>query len=308
MKIFTFSWNTQSLILTNPEFVKDIKKKCEDCDIVIISLQEDNIRYSNIIQDFEKALQIKLIDLVELSGWGITTYKNLVKNWDYAPRGLRMAVFAKESVCITDSSSYSILCPGLKEKITWGKGCVVTDLTLIDKKISIVNCHLPFSSKSLRENRKDALDWQVYCFKYLWESVMLNKPDILFFMGDFNFRVDLSKKFLDTFQVTNDMLQGNFKEYLVFDELTRLKNTIHFPVYEEPDINFLPTCKMLQYREPDHFPYKIGKWKQRVPSWCDRILYRSAFNIECEEYNSYEEFEIIGSDHKAVYAIFKLDV
>ena len=48
--------------------------------------------------------------------------------------------------------------------------------------------------------------------------------------------------------------------------------------------------------------YKLGKIKQRAPSWCDRILYRNAI---CKEYRSYDFSQIMAmSDHTAIYGSY----
>ena len=56
---------------------------------------------------------------------------------------------------------------------------------------------------------------------------------------------------------------------------------------------------------------------RRLPSWCDRILYRTIitdpklkdiFKIEPEQYNSYVNNTIIKSDHDLVYGVFNITI
>ena len=54
--------------------------------------------------------------------------------------------------------------------------------------------------------------------------------------------------------------------------------------------------------------YKLGKIKQRAPSWCDRILYKNEIkntDMLCKEYSSYDFSQIMAmSDHTAVYGSY----
>jgi len=61
--------------------------------------------------------------------------------------------------------------------------------------------------------------------------------------------------------------------------------------------------------------WNLGKYDQRVPSWCDRILYqvygvdgkKSILSIECEQYNRYDEEGVISqSDHSGLFGIYNL--
>lgn len=72
-------------------------------------------------------------------------------------------------------------------------------------------------------------------------------------------------------------------------------------MYEEADITFLPTYKY----DPHTDDFDSSK-KQRVPAWCDRILYHSAKNsVKCLHYDKIDRRD---SDHRPVKALFSLEV
>ena len=69
--------------------------------------------------------------------------------------------------------------------------------------------------------------------------------------------------------------------------------------FQEADIKFDPTYKF----DLGTNSYDSSK-KQRVPSWCDRVLYMG--NVQNLTYGS--ETSFVNSDHKPVYADFRIMV
>ena len=73
---------------------------------------------------------------------------------------------------------------------------------------------------------------------------------------------------------------------------------------------FIPTCKMIKGRGEDKY-WKTGKLDQRIPSWCDRILYNNFGKdkelIKCVNYDRFDYGEAMKkSDHAAVISIFEI--
>lgn len=72
--------------------------------------------------------------------------------------------------------------------------------------------------------------------------------------------------------------------------------------FKEGELNFDPT-----YKYDDHQDVYDSSQKKRIPAWCDRILYekKDGFrgNIELLEYGRRES---LFSDHRPVYALFRL--
>ena len=117
--------------------------------------------------------------------------------------------------------------------------------------------------------------------------------DFVIISGDLNYRLNLENKnnikeimkkndpqiLWDKDQLTEDIKQDN-----------KLKEGI---------INFMPTYKYKENKEDYDY--------ERIPGWTDRILFRSKklYDIMLCEYNSIQN--IFLSDHKPVYAIFKIN-
>lgn len=230
-----------------------------------------------------------------------------------------------------------------------GKGAINTNLFLPEVGwVSFMNAHLPFNAKSLVLTkqygdpmiRQNALMEQNECFNTMVRELILNDtyetfhgsykkiiPKFTIIMGDLNYRIQTP---IDASLIADRFLAdyGNpaktvIHEYLSHDELRTQMSKGNIYSFNEGVDNtgplFEPTAKMVQGRPPlgphqnhtgDTF-WKTGKWNQRTPSWCDRILYGpiqpSSYKITCEVYDRFETGATIKlSDHCAVYAIFTI--
>ena len=121
-------------------------------------------------------------------------------------------------------------------------------------------------------------------------------------MGDLNYRLqcpptlntDLVKAYADSFQL---------HKLLPLDQLhAQQKNGLAFTQFHEGRIDFKPTYKY----DPSTNTWDSSE-KNRVPAWCDRILYYSNEDLlEVDNYQSYPEMII--SDHKPVSCLFNTKV
>ncbi len=216
LQVFIFTWNTQTVRYNigdgpDADFVNVLSDKIinsdRNYDLVVIGLQEDAIRDSPLLADDSSIIvnslekKYQLIKLVTLNGWGITTYKALKEEWDYRPRGLRLAIFKRHDLelDITDVESKEMVCPGIRDWITAGKGGVAVSIHTSVGKIAFLNIHLPFSSRSIIQDpvqkisrRHDAVMWQANCLRKLYENTVNTfNPDYIFVLGDLNFRVQI---------------------------------------------------------------------------------------------------------------------
>lgn len=118
--------------------------------------------------------------------------------------------------------------------------------------------------------------------------------DKVFWFGDLNFRIN------GTREVVDGMLANHMHEALLCnDELTMLMrfNRI-FTGFAEGPLNFFPTYKFDP--QSDHYDSSL---KRRVPSWTDRILFKSDPTTQVLSYCSAPGIRT--SDHRPVYATFK---
>jgi len=307
--VFIFSWNTQSVKYneTNTDFINVLLNEKINHDILVFCFQEFDSRYCTLDTILTEHLKpdYTLVENVDLIGWGITTYKSL-STGEYRPRGLKTLVFSKTEYIKVISTSHKYLSPSVIDKITYGKGCIMTNISVNDKNMTVLNIHLPFSSSSLLNGgRHEFVEWQFFVLQYFYKNSLEYNPDCVFIVGDLNFRT------------TKNILEincTNFNDfYKKYDELYLYsKYMIPFEIdegIEKQGIHFAPTCKMNKDREPMNEDYKLGKWGQRFPSWCDRILYKDLHDLKtkCLMYERWEHSTMTQSDHCAVLGTFLIN-
>jgi len=124
--------------------------------------------------------------------------------------------------------------------------------------------------------------------------------DRVFWLGDLNYRINLPRKSVDELLAAGTM--DSRLELLAEDQLKiELSKGSVFHGFEEGPLMFFPTYKY----DKDSSVYDTSK-KQRVPSWTDRILHKSAKQgaISQTQYYSYDDVRI--SDHRPVIASYKV--
>lgn len=127
--------------------------------------------------------------------------------------------------------------------------------------------------------------------------------DRVFWLGDFNFRVTLGRLQVDEIlEKYKDEQRPQCKELQEYDELLDLMEQGKvFVGFNEPPIRFLPSYK--HDIQSDNYD---SSSKNRVPSWTDRVLYRSAdpSSIEPVTYSSCVSVKV--SDHRPVFGIYQV--
>lgn len=128
----------------------------------------------------------------------------------------------------------------------------------------------------------------IHTFNFL--SDLINSSHI-FWLGDLNYRVDI-KEFPNG--------NYNYADYSAQDQLfMAMRDKKAFPDYQEGTIRFPPTYKYNKGSKTVKGAMSYDK--QRVPSWCDRILWKSKSVFE----TLYDHIPAISlSDHKPVFAYF----
>lgn len=191
------------------------------------------------------------------------------------------------------------------------KGAVCIRFTIADSSLCFVNVHLAAGQSKVSDRVKDLES----CFsKDLFkkdssrdedgsrvyinggDGSLLTDHENLFILGDMNFRVNQHPK-LAAQHVNNNRLE----KLLLSDQLTiQMKKNISFPLrsFAEHEIAFAPTYKF----DVGTDTYDSSE-KKRVPSWCDRILFRG--HVECLKYDS----KVVRlSDHRPVIGQFDVKV
>ena len=117
--------------------------------------------------------------------------------------------------------------------------------------------------------------------------------DFVILSGDLNYRIN--------FNITDDIdeLIKQKNPEILWDKDQLTKEIKRENEFQEGIINFMPTYK---YKDnSDEYDY------ERKPGWTDRILYKSKKNYDIMlcKYNCIKEVYL--SDHKPVYAVFKIN-
>ena len=173
------------------------------------------------------------------------------------------------------------------------KGAIGTRLDLWDSSLCVINVHLtPHTERSLERNKGIFEIFRNMKFQNEDSELCVDEHETIFWLGDFNYRVDLPSG-----KIKALVSQKELKQLQKFDQLNRARQGFRvLAEYHEGEIGFLPTFKY--HIESDQFNFK------RNPAWCDRILYKGEARLEF--YGSGQG--VVYSDHKPVIGRFELGV
>ena len=325
-------------------FLQLIRNK--DPDILIIGFQEDRFPgsyfHSHLLPEQMPQIGYDLVKRTKLMGVGVTSYKGLL-NKDPFERGIRVSVYAKIDLIPIIQQEESEMRPivgndGQSEyvcssSLTRSKGGTASYLMLPGfGRLAFICCHLPFNAQSIIDERiqdntmvrQNALNQSNTCFNNIIEELVLNRkpvPTHVIYFGDFNYRLNTHESgddIMNNFLVSSQDKKKEFihQMYVDHDELKDQMERGNIYKFSEAQINFIPTCKMMKGRNTtevrlDEPLWNTGRMKQRIPSYCDRILYHKfiedGHNLECIYYDRFDVGEVMAkSDHAAVVAVFTL--
>ncbi|XP_043976113.1 phosphatidylinositol 3,4,5-trisphosphate 5-phosphatase 2A [Gambusia affinis] len=189
------------------------------------------------------------------------------------------------------------------------KGAVGVSFMFNGTSFGFVNCHLTSGNEKIARRNQNYLD--ILRLLSLGDK-QLSSFDIslrfthLFWLGDLNYRLDM-----DIQEILNYINRKEFEPLLKVDQLNleREKNKV-FLRFAEEEISFPPTYR---YERGSRDTYVWQKQKAtgmrtNVPSWCDRILWKSypETHIVCNSYGCTDD--IVTSDHSPVFGTFEVGV
>jgi hypothetical protein len=124
-----------------------------------------------------------------------------------------------------------------------------------------------------------------------------NQFDIIFWMGDLNYRIDLQYN-----EVIELIKENKITTLLENDQLKKFQKIgLIFEDFQEGEIKFNPTFKLNQ--ETRDYETK----KMRVPSYCDRILFKNNNESNQLIQVDYKSLPLVqSSDHVPVCSTFKI--
>ncbi|NXK64780.1 SHP2A phosphatase, partial [Sylvietta virens] len=215
------------------------------------------------------------------------------------------------------------------------KGAVGVSFLFNGTSFGFVNCHLASGSEKTHrrnQNYSDILHSLALGDKRLAGFDLTLRFTHLFWFGDLNYRLDMdvqvgpcrcqvrdtagrSARGVTVSSTVQDILthivKKEFQALLAVDQLSleQEKNKV-FLQFSEGDISFPPTYR---YERGTRDTYVWQKSKPtgmriNVPSWCDRILWKShpETHVVCNSYGCTDD--IVTSDHSPVFATFEVGV
>ncbi|KAL0573125.1 Inositol-1,4,5-trisphosphate 5-phosphatase 1 [Marasmius crinis-equi] len=173
------------------------------------------------------------------------------------------------------------------------KGAVGIRLDYHDTSFCFLTAHLAAGHPNVEERNADY--HTIINGLHFLKGKTIDSHENVVWMADTNYRVNLSNE-----MVRSCAENEQFDALIAADQLKQVMDAgLVFQGYEEGPLLFRPT-----YR------YDLGTYnydtseKMRIPAWTDRILYRG----RSLDLSTYSRAELLGSDHRPVYATFRAQV
>lgn len=228
---------------------------------------------------------------------------------------LHLALFVRRELVwfVSAPEDDSHLCrPNPPSNLIRTKGAVAISLQVFGTSLLFVNSHLPAHQTRTRERLDEcarliaglqlpAKSKHTLTAGYRSADITA-RFDACFWFGDLNFRIDQSlDDSIRHLKRLQDSAEPTYEQLLAHDQLrSAIASGLVFRGFQEAPITFAPTYKYIP--DSDHF----DEASTRVPSYCDRILFRSrrAGLVRPLLYESLRRIRC--SDHRAVFGAFQV--
>ncbi|KAK3098461.1 hypothetical protein FSP39_019707 [Pinctada imbricata] len=183
--------------------------------------------------------------------------------------------------------------------IMGNKGGVGVRLSINNTSILFINSHLAAHQDEFERRNQDYRDIAAKMkFRQFVPPLTIDEHDMVFWIGDLNYRISGLE-----IDVVKSMIEHEkFTDLQSYDQLHQQlgRSPDVFPGYMEGKVLFRPTYKY----NPGTDEWDSSE-KNRIPAWCDRILFKGP-GINLLQYR--EHSELLISDHKPVSASFEVQV
>ncbi|XP_039247097.1 phosphatidylinositol 3,4,5-trisphosphate 5-phosphatase 1 isoform X2 [Pipra filicauda] len=192
------------------------------------------------------------------------------------------------------------------------KGAVGVSFMFNGTSFGFVNSHLTSGSEKKHrrnQNYTNILRFLTLGDKKLSPFNITHRFTHLFWLGDLNYRVEQPPA--EAENIIQKIRQQQYPELLAFDQLLlERKDQKVFLQFEEEEITFAPTYRF-ERGSREKYAYtkqKATGMKYNLPSWCDRVLWKSypLVHVVCQSYGC--TTDIMTSDHSPVFATFEVGV
>uniref|UniRef100_A0A8D2LE76 phosphatidylinositol-3,4,5-trisphosphate 5-phosphatase n=1 Tax=Varanus komodoensis TaxID=61221 RepID=A0A8D2LE76_VARKO len=268
-------------------------------DIYVIGTQEDSLGE----KEWQEILRQSLQEITSIS-FKVIAIHTL---WN-----IRIVVLAKPE----HENRISHLCidnvkTGIANRLG-NKGAVGVSFMFNGTSFGFVNSHL--TSGSEKKHRRNQNYTSILRFLSLGDKKLspfniTHRFTHLFWMGDLNYRLELAP--MEAENIIQKIKQQQYSELLNFDQLLlEKKEQKVFLQFEEEEITFAPTYRF-ERNTRENYVYtkqKATGMKYNLPSWCDRVLWKSypLVHVVCQSYGCTSD--IMTSDHSPVFATFEVAV
>uniref|UniRef100_A0A670ZTE5 phosphatidylinositol-3,4,5-trisphosphate 5-phosphatase n=1 Tax=Pseudonaja textilis TaxID=8673 RepID=A0A670ZTE5_PSETE len=268
-------------------------------DIYVIGTQEDSLGE----KEWQEILRNSLQEITSISFKVIATHTL----WN-----IRTVVLAKPE----HENRISHLCvdtvkTGIANRLG-NKGAVGVSFMFNGTSFGFVNSHLTSGSEKKQrrnQNYMSILRFMSVGDKNLSPFDITHRFTHFFWLGDLNYRLALSPT--EAENIIQKIKQQHYTELLNFDQLLiEKKDQKVFLQLEEEEITFAPTYRF-ERNTRENYVYtkqKATGMKYNLPSWCDRVLWKSypLVHVVCQSYGC--TTDIMTSDHSPVFATFEVAV
>lgn len=301
IRVQVFTWNVgcaHPQDVNDHVFWRELNPKSAP-DLVVFGLQEvveldNHSKTAKTMMKIEEEMQAEhkewrrfWSDLLE-GDYELVTDRGLV--------GLYSCVFVSSKYFAAISNVSSTVVKTGFGGLHGNKGGTIIQLDLFDSSLSFVNVHLAAGQSGALQRNKDA---EMIIKGGVDSGVNPGRRpldhDYCFFFGDTNYRINTVRENANKLISTK-----SWDKLYSYDQLGKqlTKNPMFVLAgFHEMPIAFPPTYKFdvgsNRYDSSD---------KQRIPSWCDRVLYRGE-DVKPVVYDSLDALE---SDHRPVMALFSL--
>ncbi|CAE1280019.1 SHIP2 [Acanthosepion pharaonis] len=192
------------------------------------------------------------------------------------------------------------------------KGAVAISMYFNGTSFCFINTHLASRSERLarrNQNYRDIIKGLSLGQKHLNVFDVTNQFHHVFWFGDLNYRVEENIQC-----VLNKLRDGDIDSLLELDQLKMAQDCKDaFVGFREEPITFLPTYRM-ERGAKGKLVYNWRKVKKttgdriNVPSWCDRVMWRSYPGTFIENIAYGCADEIVSSDHRPLFSSFNVGI
>ena len=257
-------------------------------DIIIISLQEivELCTKNILLQDNNKpSITFWVNQLWECVGKD--TYIKLHQN---ELVGIMLITFIKVNLF-----PYVKHCKSFTKKtgangLFGNKGVCVHSFHLCERKFAFAGVHY---ACGVEKNIKRVDELRTTLDVAVGKDELFRQSDVWFICGDLNFRIDLDKE-----RCVEHIKTRNITALGEFDQCRNVIKEVYNDEICEDVVKFMPTFKYVKGTNE----YNLNK---RVPSWCDRIVYK---NTQAVTNVFYDVANIYLSDHIPVVGLYKVNV